>query len=131
MSLTRNGVFVARCLVLSFALLGSVSSAPFEVAADDMRDIEDTFKSLDSNVSLKDPKAAAEAQELVAYFKKVEGFYAAKPETADAVGFARKTHTLAAELAQSVQARNFDAAVDTVGQLTRSCKACHDVYKQQ
>lgn len=123
----KTAVFIA----LQLALVGSVLCAAFEVSDDDMRDIEDTFKSLDSNVTLKDKKALAEAQELVAYFKKVEGFYAAKPETADAVEFSRKSHTAAAELAHAVEAGNFDAAVAQVQELQRSCKRCHDVYKQK
>lgn len=118
-------------IVLHLALLGGVASAQFEIRDDDMRDIEDTLKSLDSNVALKQRKAAAEAAELHAYFQKVEGVYAAKPDAADGVGFSRKTVELAAQVRAAVEAGNFDAAGDAVGLLTRSCKTCHDVYKEK
>jgi soluble cytochrome b562 len=116
---------------LHLALLSSVLSAQFEISADDMRTIEDTVKSLDSNVALKDKAALAEARELSAYFKQVETFYAATPETADAVGFARKSHALADAAAKAIEAGEFDTAAESVGQLTRSCKTCHDVYKNK
>jgi cytochrome c556 len=119
-------VFIA----LHLALLGGVASAQFEIRDDDMRDIEETLKSLDSNVALKQRKAAAEAAELQAYFQQVEAFYAAKPDAADGVAFSRKTLELAARVRAAVEAGNFDAAGDAVGQLTRSCKTCHDVYKE-
>jgi len=117
-------------VTLTLALLGSVASAPFEIMADAMRDIEDTTKSLDSNVTLKDAKtAAAEAREVVAFFRQVEGFYAQKGDKADAVGYARKTHELAARALAALEAQNFDEAGEVMGSLARSCKSCHDVYK--
>src|SRR4051812_8074644 len=101
-------------LTLLFALLGNVASAPFEITADAMRDIEDTTKSLDSNVAMKDAKtSAAEARELVAFFQQVEGYYALKPGAADAVGFARRTHELAAQALAAIEAQNFDLAGDS------------------
>ena len=113
-------------------LLGSVASAQFEITADAMRDIEDTTKSLDSNVALKDAKTAVnEAQQLVAFFRQVEGFYAQKGDAADAVGYARKTHELAVQTLAAVEAQDFDHASDTVSALARSCKSCHDVYKNK
>jgi soluble cytochrome b562 len=117
-------------LGLSLTLFGSVLSAQFEITDDAMRDIEDTAKSLDSHVVLKDKKAAlAEVQELIAYFRQVEGFYAAKPDAGDGVEFARKTHVLAEDVLKSIEAGNFDQAAESVNTLTRSCKTCHDVYK--
>ena len=37
---------------------------------------------------------------------------------------------LAAQALKSIEAQDFDAAGDTVAQLTRSCKNCHEVYKK-
>lgn len=118
------------CAALQLALLGSVCSAQFEISEDDMREIEDTTKSLDSNVALKQGKAAtAEARELLAYFQQVEAFYVAKGDAADGVGFARKSHQTAAEILKAIEADNFDAAANAMSSLTRNCKACHDIYK--
>jgi putative heme degradation protein len=121
----------ALIITLQLALAAGVLAAAFEVSDDDMRDIEDTFKSLDSNVTLKDKKAASEAQELVAYFQKVEGFYAQKPDTADASGWARETHAAAKRLEAAVNEGRFDAALEDVHQIQKTCKRCHDVYKQK
>ena len=114
-----------------FALLGSALCATFDVDGDLMRGIDDTAKSLDSNVAQKDAKAAAaDARSLVDTFAHVESHYAGKPETADAVGFAHHTQALAAQALKAIEANDFDAAGEVVNQLTRSCKACHEVYKK-
>ena len=113
------------------ALAGSALCATFDVDGDLMRGIDDTAKSLDSNVAQKDAKAAAaDARSLVDTFAHVESHYAEKPETADAVGFAHRTQELAAQTLKAIEANDFDAAGDSVAQLTRSCKSCHEVYKK-
>jgi soluble cytochrome b562 len=113
------------------ALLGSALCATFDVDADLMRGIDDAAKSLDSDVAQKDARAAAaDARSLVDTFAHVESHYAEKPETADAVGFAHRTQELAAQALKAIEASDFDAAGDSVAQLTRSCKTCHEVYKK-
>ena len=113
------------------AVAGSALCAAFDIDADLMRGIDDTAKSLDSNVAQKDAKAAgADARALVESFARVESHYSEKPETADAAGFAHRTHALAQQALQAIEAQDFDAAGDAVAQLTRSCKNCHEVYKK-
>ena len=113
------------------ALAGSALCATFDVDGDLMRGVDDTAKSLDSNVAQKDAKAAAaDARSLVDTFAHVESHYAEKPETADAVGFAHHTQELAAQTLKAIEANDFDAAGDSAAQLTRSCKSCHEVYKK-
>ena len=117
-------------LALQMLLLGSVYCAAFDVNEDDMREIEDTTKNLDSSVLLKKGKSAeTEAREILAYFKQVERFYAAKGDASDAAEFARKSHTSAAEILRALESKEFDAAANAMSALTRNCKACHDVYK--
>ena len=117
----------AVALVLATGAFGE----SVDVDADLMRGIDDTAKSLDSDVAQKDAKAAAAgARSLVETFAKVESHYGEKPETADAVGFAHKTQALAAQALKAIEANDFDAAGDAVAQLTRSCKSCHEVYKK-
>ena len=118
---------------LQFALLGSALCAAdaVDVDSDLMRSIDDTAKSLDSEVAQRDVKAAlADARSLVETFARVESHYGQKPETADAVGFAHHTQELAAQALKAIAAQDFDAAGELVNQLTRSCKACHEVYKK-
>ncbi len=122
-----------RLLIAAVQLMlaGGALCASFDIDGDLMRGIDDTAKSLDSNVAQKDAKAAAaDARSLVDTFAHVESHYAGKPETADAVGFAHHTQELAAQALKAIEASDFDAAGDAVAQLTRSCKNCHDVYKK-
>lgn len=117
--------------VAQFALLGSALCATFDVDGDLMRGIDDTAKSLDSDVAQRDAKAAAaDARFLVDTFARIESHYGEHPETADAVGFAHRTQELAVQALKAVEANDFDAAGDAVARLTRSCKNCHEVYKK-
>lgn len=122
-----------RLFPAAFAFLVAASAlcASVDVDGDLMRGIDDTAKSLDSNVGQKDAKAAAaDARSLVETFARIESHYGEKPETADAVGFARHTQDYAAQALKAIEANDFDAANTAVEQLTRSCKSCHEVYKK-
>jgi hypothetical protein len=122
---------IVAILLIQLAMLGSAVPAELEVDDDMMRTIEDTMKSLDSNVAIKDVKAArAEARELAELFARIEAYYARKGDTPDAVGFARKTHDLAAQVLRAVDSQDFDTASDTVELFVKSCKACQQVYKK-
>jgi hypothetical protein len=117
--------------LLSLALAGAAFSEGIDVDGDLMRGIDDTAKSLDSDVAMKDDKAAAaDARSLVETFARIESHYGEKSETADAVGFAHRTQELAAQALKAIEAKDFDAAGEAVNQLTRSCKNCHEVYKK-
>jgi hypothetical protein len=120
--------------VAQLALLGGVLAAPAPVDDIDaplMQGVDDAAKSLDSDVSQKDAKAAADdARTLVDTFARIEAHYALKPETADAAGFAHRTGELAQRALAAIGSQDFDAAGDAVQQLNRSCKTCHDVYKK-
>ena len=112
-------------------IAGSALCATFDIDGDLMRGIDDTAKSLDSNVAQKEARAAgADARSLVETFARVESHYAEKSETADAAAFAHRTQALAQQALQAIEARDFDAAGDAVAQLTRSCRNCHEVYKK-
>ncbi|MGN6529050.1 MAG: cytochrome c [Burkholderiaceae bacterium] len=128
----RKKALVAGAVQL--ALLGGVLAAPAPVDDIDatlMQGIDDTAKSLDSDVTQKDAKAAADdARALVDTFARIEAHYALKPETADAAGFAHRTGELAQHALAAIDSHDFDAAGDAVQQITRSCKSCHDVYKK-
>ena len=119
--------------ILQFTLLGTALCAAdaVDVDGDLMRGIDDTAKSLDSDVAQKDAKAAlADARSLVETFARIESHYGQKPGTADAVGFAHRTQELAAQALKAIEAQDYDAAGEAVHQLTRSCKTCHEVYKK-
>jgi len=117
--------------VAALALAGAALGEGTDVDGDLMRGVDDTAKSLDSNVAMKDDKAAAaDARALVETFARIESHYGEKPDTADAVGFAHRTQELAAQALKAIEAKDFDAAGEAVNQLTRSCKNCHEKYKK-
>lgn len=125
-------------LALPLLLVGTVLAAQADlrsnVSADAMRDAEDTLRDLDSNVSLQDRKALAEARELARFFQQVEGHYQlqqGRAEAAQGVAFAKRSQQHAQAVADAVEAGNYDAAQDALSELTRSCKSCHEVYKKK
>jgi hypothetical protein len=114
-----------------FALLSAAVSAEIELDTDLMQSIEDSNKSLSSNIALKAGKAAtSDAKELAAMFTKVEAFYAQKTGVDDAVELTKKSMTLTAAIIASVASNNFDAASESSTALSRTCKSCHTFYKK-
>jgi hypothetical protein len=118
-------------LFLPLLLVGTVLAAQADLSADAMRDAEDTLRSLDSNLSLQDRKALEEARELARFFQQVEGHYQSSAEGPQGVAFAKRSQQHAQAVADAVEAGNYDAAQDALGELTRSCKSCHEVYKKK
>lgn len=126
----RKGVAL---LFLSLVLSGAALAAQIEVEIDTdfMQTVEDTNKSLSNNIASHDANASrADASELQAMFAKVETFYAAKGDAADAVELSRKSQHLAEAVSKLVAAKDFDAASGTATDLSRTCKACHNFYKK-
>jgi cytochrome c556 len=121
---------LAIFFVFHFVLLGSVS-ADDELTGDLMRTIEELARNLDSDVAQKEDKAAtAEARELEEHFKQVEAYFARRGNAADAVAFSRTTQGFAAQVAQSVETGDHEAASSAVSSLVQSCKTCHQVYRK-
>lgn len=112
-------------------LVAGTVLAAVDLSADDMREAEETLHNLDSHVSLQDRKALDDAKELARYFQQVEGHFSAKADAARGVEFSRKSREHAAAIVTAVEAGDYDAAQDRLSDLTRSCKACHEVYKKK
>jgi len=122
---------IVRLLAIALPLLvvGTVLAAQADISADEMREAEDTLRDLDSNVSLQNRKALEEAQQLVRFFQQVGSHYGARADAARGVDFARKSQGHAQAIASAVEAGDYDTAQERLSDLTRSCKACHEVYK--
>lgn len=119
-------------LALQGVLIGGVASAQFEVDDDMMRGIEDTTKSLDSNIAQREAKAAAaEIKELTGLFAQIETYYAAKPDGAEGVTHSHQGLELLQATLKGVASQDFDAAASNLNSFTRTCKACHQVYKKE
>ncbi|WP_374319398.1 hypothetical protein [Aquabacterium sp.] len=118
-------------LTVMAAMTGAVYAAQDELDTDLMQGIEDTNKSMASNIATRDGRSAtAEARELTEAFAKVEAFYTAKGDAPDAVELARKSKAIAGDIAKLVEAGQFDAAVNAATDLSRTCKTCHNFYKK-
>ena len=112
-------------------LAGSVYAADCAVDEDFMQIMKDRQKSLASNISLGDAKAATEdVKQLEEMFVDVETFYAHKGNAADAVNWSRESKSLISVIQRYVAARDFDTASQTSVKLAKTCKTCHEVYKK-
>lgn len=121
-------------VVLAAALVfvgGVVRAADGELDMDLMQTIEDTNKSLASNIATQNGAGStADAKELQELFGKVEAHFVAKGGADDAVDLSRKSKDLAGAIVKSVSEKNFDAASETATTLSRTCRTCHTFYKK-
>jgi hypothetical protein len=112
-------------------LTSSVKSAQAEMDVDLMQAIEDTNKSLSSNIAIKNIQAStSDAKELEQMFTKVETFFVEKGDAADAVDLAQKSKALTLEIVKSVTSQDFDTATNSATTLSRNCRTCHTFYKK-
>ena len=129
-----SGELMRKLLILItgvLALAGVVRAAVAELDTDLMQAIEDSNKSMASNIAVGDKKAAgSDAAELHAMFLKVEAFYVQKGDAQDAVDLSRKTLQLTQQIVQQVQGGKFDDATNAATDLSRTCKSCHNFYKK-
>lgn len=122
---------IVLCGLLS-VLAASVHSAESELDTDLMQSIDDTNKSLSSNIALKDAKAAtADSKELNEMFDKVEVYFVNKGGADDAVDLARKSKDLTQQIAHAVDQHDFDSASNSATALSRNCRTCHTFYKKE
>lgn len=124
-----------RKLIIVFGVLavlgGVVRAADGELDMDLMQTIEDTNKSLASNIATKNaPGSTSDAKELEGLFAKVESHFMAKGDAADAVELSKKSKDLAESIVKSVAAKDFDTATDAATSISRTCRACHTFYKK-
>jgi hypothetical protein len=122
--------------ILAFAVFALFSAS---VAADEsgldtdlMQSIEDTNKSLSSNIALKDVKAAvSDSKELNEMFGKVQTYFEQKGGADDAVDLAKKSRSLTETIVTAVGHNDFDTATDSATTLSRTCRTCHTFYKKE
>jgi hypothetical protein len=122
---------MTKKIALSLFLASAVLAAHGAVDEDFMRSVEDTFKSADSNIGLHNQKAAsADAQELEVMFREVVDHYVSKGDAEDGVKLSRKSLELSETLLKNLAARDFAAASGVSAELGRTCKSCHNIYKE-
>lgn len=119
-------------------VLGNLLTVPLwaadivlEVDQDLMQTIEDTNKSLSSNIALENAKGSTtDAQELTGLFETVEQHFVKKGNADDAVLLSKKSRILAGDIANYVAAKNYENASNAATELSRACKSCHAFYKK-
>lgn len=135
----RNFAVALRFVVLLFGLNLLAISAPFaeesEMDMDLMQSIEDTNDSLTSNVALEDADAATtDAQTLNELFTVVVEHYqkdlAAGNDVAEAVRLSEKSKKISGDIISQVKAGDFESAANSATELSRTCKTCHNFYKE-
>lgn len=119
-----------------FLLLASLQAGPVFCDEDDidtdlMQSIDDTTKSVTSNIDLRKKQAADEdALALKKMLGQVQLFYETRHDKPDAIEFARTSLDIANRLQKLLNDKDFDGAARAANELSRSCRSCHDVYKQ-
>jgi cytochrome c556 len=122
-------------LTAPLVLLLALQTAPVlcdedEMDTDLMQTIDDTTKSVTSNIDLRKKQAADEdAHALQKLLSQVEVFYETRHDKADAVEFARTSLEIANRLQKLLTDKDFEGAARAANELSRSCRSCHDVYK--
>jgi len=119
-------------VLIGLALIGGVvRAADGDLDMDLMQTIEDTNKSMASNIATQNaPGSTADAKELQELFGKVEAHFVNKGDAADAVDLSRKSKDLAGSIIKSVADKDFSTASDSATTLSRTCRTCHTFYKK-
>lgn len=113
------------------ALAGVARAADAVLDMDLMQTVEDTNKSLSSNIATQDAAASTkDARELHELFKTVESHYVSKGDAADGVELSRKSLQLTQKIIEQVGGKDFTGASESATDLSRTCRACHTFYKQ-
>ena len=117
---------------LSAILSGNIHAAEVEMDQDLMQTIEDTNKSLSSNIALQRVDASVtDAKELNNMFNIVEAHFIKKGDAANAVDLSKKSKDLSQDIIKLVNEKNFDSATNSATELSRTCKSCHTFYKKE
>ena len=112
-------------------LSGGVLASQVVVDEDSMQLMDDRNKSLANRIALKDEAGAKEdAHALSEMFADVELYFEQKGKS-DAVDWSKQSCELSERITRYVAANDFDHASQTAVTLSKTCKACHEVYKEE
>jgi cytochrome c556 len=125
----KASVLIGICLLaaVAFAL---AAQAPTDLSPV-MKDVGATSQKMRMDMmggSAAD--VAADAQKLQQDFTQAEGFFKAM-KAQDAVDAAKANADAAGAVAKAAKANDMDAAKAAAGTINKSCKACHDVHREQ
>ena len=125
----KVSVLIGICMLVALALT-LIAQAPTDLSPI-MKDVAATQNKLRMDMMGGNAAdVAADAQKLQQDFTQAQGFFKAM-KAQDAVDMAKMNVDRAGEIAKAAKANNLDAAKAPAGDLQKSCKACHDVHREQ
>ena len=124
----KVSVLIGICMLVALALT-LLAQAPD--LSPIMKDVAATQNSLRMNLmNNAAAEVAKDAAKLQDDFTKAMGFFKAM-KAQDAVDLAKGNVDAAGEIAKAAKANDLDAAKASAGTIQKSCKACHDVHREQ
>jgi cytochrome c556 len=124
----KVSVLIGLCMIVALALT-LLAQAPD--LSPIMKDVAATQNSLRMNLMNGAAAGVAEdAAKLQDDFTKAMGFFKAM-KAQDAVDMSKANADAAAAVAKAAKANDLDAAKAKAGEIQKSCKACHDVHREQ
>ena len=125
----KVSVLIGICMLVALAL--TLVAQQTQDLSPVMKDVGATMGTLRKSL---DAKSAADvqkdAEKLQTLFTQAQGFFKAM-KAQDAVDTAKANAGLAGDIAKAAKANNLDAAATSAGALQKTCKACHDVHREQ
>ena len=125
----KVSVLIGICMLVALALT-LVAQAPSDLSPI-MKDVAATQTSMRMNMmNNAAADVAKDAAKLQDDFTKAMGFFNAM-KAQDAVDAAKANADAAGEIVKAAKANNLEAAKAPAGTIQKSCKACHDVHREQ
>ncbi|NJD06821.1 MAG: hypothetical protein FIA97_10040 [Methylococcaceae bacterium] len=123
-----------QTLTASLFLTLALTSVPSMAVVDEdfMQTVEDTHKSLTSNLAVQNAESSnVDAKLLEGYFVEIEDHFVKKGDAQDGVELSKKSRDLILDIEKTIAANDFDTASKFSAELGRTCKACHKIYDDE
>jgi hypothetical protein len=125
----KVSVLIGICMLIALALT-LIAQAPQDLSPI-MKDVAATQNSLRMNLmNNAADEVAKDAAKLQDDFTKAQGFFKAM-KAQDAVDMAKDNADAAGEIVKAAKSNNLEAAKAPAATIGKSCKACHDVHREQ
>jgi Spy/CpxP family protein refolding chaperone len=125
----KASLLIGICMLAAVAI-ALAAQAPTDLSPV-MKDVAATQNKMRMDMmSGSGADVAADAQKLQQDFTQAMGFFKAM-KAQDAVDMAKANVDAAGAVAKAAKANDMDAAKAAAGTIQKSCKACHDVHREQ
>ena len=125
----KVSVLIGICVLVALALT-LLAQAPTDLSPI-MKDVAATQNKMRMDMmGGAAADVATDAQKLQQDFTQAQGFFKAM-KAQDAVDMAKANADAAGLVAKAAKANDMDTAKAKAGEIQKSCKACHDVHREQ